>query len=349
MSVPVSVVKGGNLDESVAKALSLIDVESDLRMSYVPPVFFDKPAKYIEGMRLRKDSKILIKPNFVVVPVESPYAYSKGAYELTPAGCGKRGEGALTTPEVVRAVLKAFHDLGFENLVIGEAAGGCQTDLNFKHLGIYEIAKEFDVDVVDLNWEDSVKIRVEKRVILDYVWVPRSVLEADLLVSVPAMKAFSLSLKNIGIGTLPGKYYGWNRAGSYVQALDKPIHDQQQFLRMGSENDQSIGLAGEIVDVCTVNRSGLTVIDGTFVMNGDGNVHRADLIIAGYDPVATDAVAYAVMGFDPRKFIHMRMAEERGLGTVDLSRIEVRGEPIEAVRMKLVPPKTSAGGRMQVI
>jgi uncharacterized protein (DUF362 family) len=341
MSVPVSIVKGGNTEERVAKALSLIDVESNLKMSYVPPKFFNKPAKYIEGMQLTKDSRILIKPNFVVVPANSPYAYSKGAYELAPAGCGKMGEGALTTREAVRGVLKAFYDLGFKNLVVGEASGGCQTDLNYKHLGVYEIADEFDADIVDLNWEDSVKITIPNRAILDHIWVPRTVFEADLLVSVPAMKTYSLSLKNIGIGTLPGKYYGWNRGATFVHGLDKPIHDQLQFQRMGKENDQSIGLACEIVDVCTVNRSGLTIIDGTFVMDNNGNLHRPELIIAGFDPVATDAVAYTIMGFNPKRFIHMRMAEERGLGTADLSKIEIRGESIEAVKMKIATSKTS--------
>jgi len=349
MSVPVSVVRGGKPEERIAKALSLIDVENGLDTSYMNinriyhTAIFNKPAKYIEGTRLRKDARILIKPNFVQIPLESPYAYTKAAYESTI----KTGEGHLTTPRTIRGVLKALHNLGFENLVIGEAAGGCQTDLCYKHFGIYEIAKEFGADVVDLNWEDSVKIQVPNRVTLDYVWVPKTVLEADLLVSLPAMK-HSLSLKNIGIGTLPGKYYGWNRAGRYVQGLDKPIHDQQQFTRMGKENDQSIGLAGEIVDVCTVNRIGLAVIDGTFVIDSSGNVHRADLTIAGFDPVATDAVAYAVMGFDPRKFIHMPMAEERGLGTADLSKIEVRGESIEAVKIEVAPPRTVRGRRIKI-
>jgi hypothetical protein len=45
------------------------------------------------------------------------------------------------------------------------------------------------------------------------------------------------------------------------------------------------------------------------------------------------------MGFNPKKFIHIRMAEQRGLGTADLSKIEIKGESIEAVKMKIAPSK----------
>lgn len=58
------------------------------------------------------------------------------------------------------------------------------------------------------------------------------------------------------------------------------------------------------------------------------------LLIVGRNPVCTDAVAMAVMGYDPqapagvRPFPgenHLALAAARGLGTNDLARIEVRG------------------------
>lgn len=341
MKTPVAIVKGEDTEKNVEKALALIDVEHGLRMTNFLRHLFDKPEEYITSMQLKKNSKILIKPNFVQIPIESPYANTKHAYEVTTfLGRGKgSGVGAITSPEAVRGVLKTLSEVGYTNLVIGEAAGGCQTYLNFEYLGIYEMAEEFGAEVVDLNWEDAVLIDVPNRVTLDAIWVPRTVFESDLIVSVPAMK-HSLSLKNVGIGTLPGRYYGWNRAGKYVRGIAKGIHDQFRRSRLG-EN-------GEIVDGCSVNRIGLAVIDGTYVLDGEGVTHEANMVIAGFDPVATDAVAYAVMGFEATGYSHMTMAEERGLGTCDLSKIEVRGEPIEAVELEgIAPPRTYFGARIR--
>ncbi|MEM3041587.1 MAG: DUF362 domain-containing protein [Nitrososphaerota archaeon] len=341
MSTPVAIVKGKNTEENVVKALELIDIKSGLRMNNYLLTFYNKPEEFINGMKLRKDSQILVKPNFVRVPPQSPWAYTKHAYELTTLyGRGKgTGIGDICTPESVRGVLRALRDAGYTNLVVGEAAGGCQTYLNYEYLGIYDIAKEFGARVVDLNWEDAVLIDVPNRITLDAVWVPRTVFESDLIVSLAAMK-HSLSLKNVGIGTLPGKYYGWNRAGSWVRGIGEGIHNAMRRSRLG-EN-------GEFIDVCCVNRIGLAVIDGTYILDGEGVTHEANLVIAGFDPVATDAVAYRVMGFDPEGFGHMQMAVERGLGTYDESKIEVRGLSIEEARVKgIAPPRTYSGARIR--
>jgi hypothetical protein len=63
------------------------------------------------------------------------------------------------------------------------------------------------------------------------------------------------------------------------------------------------------------------------------------VLIAGTNPVTTDAVATAVMGYDPRAKRGskpfetcdntMLLAEGHGIGTADLGRIEVVGVPIK--------------------
>jgi uncharacterized protein (DUF362 family) len=66
------------------------------------------------------------------------------------------------------------------------------------------------------------------------------------------------------------------------------------------------------------------------------------ILIAGKNPVSTDAVGTAVMGYDPRaaRLTHpfdrgdnfLLLAEQAGLGSADLSQIEVRGLSIEKAR-----------------
>jgi hypothetical protein len=54
-------------------------------------------------------------------------------------------------------------------------------------------------------------------------------------------------------------------------------------------------------------------------------------LIVGKDPVATDTVASTIMGFDSEKVPSMVLGAQKGLGTNDLHRIEVKGKTLEEV------------------
>jgi uncharacterized protein (DUF362 family) len=66
------------------------------------------------------------------------------------------------------------------------------------------------------------------------------------------------------------------------------------------------------------------------------------VIVAGLNPVATDAVAMRVMNYDPMADrgkppfetcdSTLRLAEELGVGTRDANRIEVVGVPVEKAK-----------------
>lgn len=76
-----------------------------------------------------------------------------------------------------------------------------------------------------------------------------------------------------------------------------------------------------------------SVMDGTVA--GDGAGPRTmipkikNILLAGGDSVALDAIAAKIMGFDPMSIPYIRMCHERGLGTGDPSEIEVVGEDIK--------------------
>jgi uncharacterized protein (DUF362 family) len=94
------------------------------------------------------------------------------------------------------------------------------------------------------------------------------------------------------------------------------------------------GISKVVVDINTVIKPALTVIDGFVAMEGrgptDGTPVKMDLIIAGKDVVATDATAARVMGFDPHEISHIRTAAQKGLGNID--NIEIVGSKLEDVK-----------------
>jgi uncharacterized protein (DUF362 family) len=78
-----------------------------------------------------------------------------------------------------------------------------------------------------------------------------------------------------------------------------------------------------------------SVMDGTVCGDGAGprtmDPKVQNIILAGADSVALDAIAAKIMGFEPMDIPYIRMSHERGLGTGDPKEIEVQGEDISEV------------------
>ncbi|MBU0494220.1 MAG: DUF362 domain-containing protein [Chloroflexi bacterium] len=89
-----------------------------------------------------------------------------------------------------------------------------------------------------------------------------------------------------------------------------------------------------LVDLLAIQKeihSGIfAVMDGTTAGDGPGpRIMRPvvkNVILASADQVAIDAVAAAMMGFEPLAIDYIRLAHERGLGVGDLREIEIVGD-----------------------
>ena len=94
-----------------------------------------------------------------------------------------------------------------------------------------------------------------------------------------------------------------------------------------------------LVDLLAIQKeihSGLfTVMDGTLCGNGAGPRTmlpvQKDLMLAGSDSVAIDAVAAKIMGFDPMSLGFIRMAHEDGLGIGRTDEIDVVGHDVSGL------------------
>lgn len=88
-----------------------------------------------------------------------------------------------------------------------------------------------------------------------------------------------------------------------------------------------------LVDLLIIQKeihSGIfAVMDGCVCGNGAGprtmEPFYGDLILAGEDQVAIDALAAKIMGFDPLKIDYIKMAHDKGLGMGDTDQIEIEG------------------------
>jgi uncharacterized protein (DUF362 family) len=164
--------------------------------------------------------------------------------------------------------------------------------------------------------------------------------EVDAFVSVSKMKCHAIcgvthTMKNL-VGITPLSAYNLQGESGNRQA----IH--------GTDQEVSIHLPQAVVDLNLVRPIQLGIVDGIMtVEGGEGpwissmNEINPGVLIAGKNPVSTDAVATAVMGFDPTAPYmaspfynaenHLNLARKAGLGTNRIVEIEVIGERIEDV------------------
>jgi len=193
--------------------------------------------------------------------------------------------------------------------------------------------------------------------------------DCDVFVSMTKLKehvtaGITASIKNM-LGITPCTIYGTG-AGVDGPSLRPrgardPFHDGRRQPSKGSppENDPTsprdagYRIPRIVADLAAARPIHLAIVDGIATMTaaegpwqrGGSRVCmgvRPGVLLAGLNPVTTDAVGAAVMSFDPMADRGtapfetcdntLRLAEQHGLGTRDLRRIEVIGAPIAQVR-----------------
>lgn len=239
------------------------------------------------------------------------------------------GGGVVTNREVLRSVIKLCQEQGGEVIVAdGTGSTNGDTTVEFQTAGYEEIIEETGVEFFDLNSYPNVTKKLPDGLAAKEYLVSKLLDEVDVLISLPVLKTcaqnlgVTLSLKNL-IGITPCDSDGTYR---------KQLHKQ--------------GIAESIADLGRLQRIDFAIVDGTVGMEGNGPIFGdpvpMDLIIAGADALAVDAVGAAVMGFSPQSISYLRLLASNGLGTIDLNRIVVKGNSIAQVRRDFKRPADEA-------
>jgi len=249
--------------------------------------------------------KVLVKPNMVD---------KVGQYLTT------------TAPEVIAALVDVLNELGASQVTVGDGPAFHRDATSIaRNIGLDELLRQRGMQFVDLNYDDPQPIPVKDGWISrsDVIWLPKHVVEADLIISVPKMKTHhwagvSLSLKNL-LGLFPGMRYGWPK---------NTIHFN--------------GITSSILGLYQILPPVVAVVDGIVGMEGDGPLAgtpvQHSVLAVGKDAVAVDVTCASLMGFDMYEVDYLSMAAWAGIGQT--RRIETRGIQPEKFRKQYErPPK----------
>ena len=250
---------------------------------------------------------------------------------LSPPSTPERG--IITHPVFTRAVLDLLKDTG-ASITVGDDIQAYGED-GFAVSGFRAMCEEVGVELVNLKEKGFVELPCDGEC-LKSLHVSRVVHDADVLVNLPKLKTHSLTLFTGGIKNL----YGIIPIGRRIQ-----FHGEHNRLEDFSQ---------VLVDIFSVAKPHLTIMDGIDAMEGEGpgsgSVRRLGLILISRDAVSVDAVASRLIGLDPSTVLTTRFAHERGLGVGELASIDVVGGPIDRVSVPdfVLPASGSARlvGRM---
>lgn len=219
--------------------------------------------------------------------------------------------GETTDPRVVASIIDYIHEMGCgeaEIKIIESDASAMRTEHAFRMLGYDELAKKKSVELVNLSDDETCEKDVTVQKHKFTLTLPRSVFDCDLLINVPKLKV--------------GPY-----AGGQCLHMTCALKNLFGCIPQPKKVEFHPRLNETIVGVNKLITSGLTVVDGIVAL-GKHPV-RLGVIIAGKDNLAVDSIAARVMGYNPWRIKHLRLAVEEKVGNVENLRIV--GENLEDI------------------
>ncbi len=245
-----------------------------------------------------RNKRVLLKPNLVE----------------TAAGIAHIN----TNPQVVLAAAEAFRKLDAAEVSVAEGQGHRRDSwLVLDESGMGAALHEAGLPFTDLNHDDVKPITNRGEwTKLDRLHLPRTLLAADVIVSLPKLKThhwagMTCAMKNL-FGVMPGIVYGWPK---------NVLHWQ--------------GIHNSILDINATVQPHLAIVDGIVGMDGDGpimgNAKLCGALVIGRNLPAVDATCARLMCLKPAAIEYLAAASGK-LGPILARNIEQRGEPIAALQ-----------------
>jgi uncharacterized protein (DUF362 family) len=327
---------------------------------------YGKPAAGSLAAKIKPGSWVVLKPNYCFLPGQPMYrtgdvtdlrvlravieylARYSHARRITIAEGGSYRN--LKDPSESNVVKQDGQRVDFPTLVWGpgdfEGAGGSWGAM-LKEFGAKYPGKTFDY--VDLAY-DVVRDPAGKMLALPVpvrngvgsfsrkteYFVTNTITKCDFLISMPVAKVH----ENCGVTCCFKNYVGTGPRIAYGERI---------MTNQGLHNEHSVDTRIDpfIGDLAAFHPPDYNVVD---VIRGlqytehnnrqPDQMIRNNIILAGEDPVAMDAIAAKLLGYKAADIDYLHMAVARGLGTYELDRIDVVGDEPDRYVKKFAKPRT---------
>ena len=177
---------------------------------------------------------------------------------------------------------------------------GDKTEESFEVCGYRMLSEQYGVPLIDAQKEKSMPVQCGDM----ELQICECAKKVDFMINVPVMKGhcqtkITCALKNMK-GLLPNK----EKRHFHAMGLHRPI----AHLGLGIHQDFIL-----VDNIC-----------GDLDFEDGGNPFIMNRLFAGLDPVLIDAYVCAELHYKPEDVPYVKMAEELGVGSADLTRLSIR-------------------------
>jgi len=234
------------------------------------------------------------------------------------------GSGAITDARVTEAVTRLVLDYGPASVVIAEGTavgyddGSLSTEQVFDMSGTRSVALKLGVPCINLNCDVPVALEVPEPRAMDRMLVARTIVEADVVISVPVLKTHNRTNATIALKNMWGCLVGTEKRAGHM-----------------------LGINNALVDCLSILRPAYSVVDASVAMEGlwrsPQDARIMGLVLAGRDALAVDMVGCGLMGIHPYSVFYLRELMAQPSEVHAFADIEIVGEPIEAHAQQFLP------------
>jgi uncharacterized protein (DUF362 family) len=259
------------------------------------------------GLIHSNHQRITIKPNVVMAH-----------HKVAPS--------AYTRPEFLEGLLQALlsgNDVSPQITITEKCGAAIPTSRMFRRAGYYKLQKKHNIRVLPIEEAKKEKVSLKKGKIHSRIKTSKEIQLRDLLIYTPKLKSNTLThgltaATKLNIGILLDRERMWN----HNHNLDE-----------------------KIVDLLEVGYPDFIATDAVEISMGGNHLtqqgYPLGLVLMAKNPVAHDAVCAHLLHLDPKKIPHLRLAQERGYGPLDLAQIEITGDAsLEKMRERTKDWKT---------
>ncbi len=245
-------------------------------------------------------------------------------------------EATTTHPMFVRAIAEILIEHGAK-VLIGDSPGGPFLESRMKNIyratGMQETANATGA-ALNFNLK-SFTVDSKDSLLLNKIELTDMINDVDKIINLPKLKTHGLTVFTGAVKNLFGMIPGTIKAEYHV--------------RMPEVNDFSNAL----IDICEQVKPVLHIMDGIMAMEGagpsSGMPKKANVIIASDNPHDLDKVACELIGLKVMDVPTLRMAFGRGLTTIDLSEVGVKGDSLEELKIRDFVKAPANSGRKRRI
>ncbi len=255
--------------------------------------------------------KVLLKPNIL-----GPYPPEKGI---------------TTHPSLVRALVAFLKQRGASCLVGDNPGlhGYAANERCAKISGIWEAAGDCFINMA----KETIQVEVKSR-FLKHLLISKIVLDVDYVIDLPKFKTHLQTKITGAVKNMFGIVVGAEKARVHLVAA-KPAF-----------------FAEALVDIYQIRPPDLVIMDAIVGMEGNGpsgkDLRHIGKILVSDNGVVLDALMAEMMGIAPARIDYLYLAAQRGLGEIDLRRVDIQGRWSPLKKFKL-PFTLASEGRLGTV